>query len=103
MRNRHADAGERLFGWCARESRSVAGRKAMTDRDHALRLVRRAKQLEIGRGSIYYLPRPVSPADLTIMRRTGKLCLLYHSAKSRTLRNLLRQERVILGDGMSRR
>jgi putative transposase len=38
-----ADAGERFFGRCARESRSVAERKAMIDRDHKLPLARQAQ------------------------------------------------------------
>ena len=41
----------------------------MIDRDHELPLTHQAQQLEISRGSIYYLPRPVSSADLAIMRR----------------------------------
>ncbi|MDB5717749.1 MAG: transcriptional regulator, LysR family [Sphingomonas bacterium] len=41
----------------------------MIDRGHALPLVAQAQQLGISRGSIYYLPRAVSSADLTIMRR----------------------------------
>jgi len=36
----------------------------MIDRDHALPLARQAQQLEISHGSIYYLPRSVSSADL---------------------------------------
>ena len=72
MRRSRADAGERFSGRCARErdrrrmlgilqrlSRSVAERKAMIDRGHALPLVTQAQQLGIGRGSIYDLPRPV--------------------------------------------
>ena len=39
----------------------------MIDRGHALPLSAQARQLGISRGSIYYLPRPVSDSDLTIM------------------------------------
>ncbi len=46
------------------------------------------------RGSIYYLPLPVSIADLAIMRRIDELHLLYPFAGSRMLRDLLRQECV---------
>jgi hypothetical protein len=53
----------------ARDGRSVAERKAMPDRCRSLPLARQAQQLGISRSSIYYQPRPVSPADLTIMRR----------------------------------
>lgn len=90
--DRRADAGERFFVRCAREGRSVAERKAMIDRGHALPLVAQAQQLGISRGSIYYLPRAVPDADLAIMRRIDELHLLYPFAGSRMLRDLLRQE-----------
>ena len=61
----------------------------MIDRDHELPLTHQAQQLEISRGSIYYLPRPVSSADLAIMRRIDELHLLYPFAGSRMLRDLL--------------
>ena len=69
----------------------------MIDRDHELPLTHQAQQLEISRGSIYYLPRPVSSADLAIMRRINELHLLYPFAGSRMLRDLLRQEDVSIG------
>ncbi len=62
-----------------------------------------ARQLGISRGSIYYLPRPVSAADLAIMRRIDELHLLYPFAGSRMLRDLLRQEGVRSAGCMSRR
>jgi putative transposase len=43
-------------------------------------------------GSIYYLPKPVSAADLAIMRRIDELHLEFPFAGSRMLRDLLRQE-----------
>jgi hypothetical protein len=90
--DRQVDGGERFFVRCARKGRSVAERKAMIDRGHALPLIAQAQQLGISRGSIYYLPRPTSPADPTIMRRIDELHLLYPFAGSRMLRDLLRQE-----------
>jgi len=69
--DRRADAGERFFGRCAWEGQSVAERKAMIDRGHALPMSAQARQLGISLGSIYYLTRPVSDRDLTIMRRIG--------------------------------
>ena len=45
--------------------------------------------LGISRGSVYYLPRPVSPADLAIMRRIDELHLDFPFAGSRMLRDLL--------------
>jgi putative transposase len=64
----------------------------MIDRAHALPLARQARELGISRGSIYYLPKPVSAADLAIMRRIDELHLEFPFAGSRMLRDLLRQE-----------
>ena len=61
--DRRADAGERFFGSRARQSRP-AERKAMIDRTHDLPISRQAKALSISRGSVYYLPQPVSATDL---------------------------------------
>ncbi len=47
----------------------------MIDREHDLALTRQAEALNISRGSVYYLPRPVSDADLAIMRRLDRLHL----------------------------
>ncbi len=67
------------------------------DRGDALPLVAQARPLGISRGSIYYLPRPVSDADLAVMRRIDELHLLYPFAGSRMLRDLLRQEGSVVG------
>jgi putative transposase len=64
----------------------------MIDRDHGLSVSRQAKALGISRGSVYYLPRPTSEADLKLMRRMDELHLEYPFAGSRMLRGLLRQE-----------
>ena len=64
----------------------------MIERDHELSVSRQAKALGISRGSVYYLPRPVSDADLALMRRIDELHLEYPFAGSRMLRGLLRQE-----------
>ena len=69
----------------------------MIDRSHALPLGRQARELGISRGSVYYLPRPVSAADLTIMRRIDELHLEVPFAGSRMLRDLLRQEGIVIG------
>ncbi len=47
----------------------------MIDREHDLPIAKQAKALNISRGSVYYLPRPVSAADLSIMRRIDELHL----------------------------
>ena len=75
----------------------------MIDRDHDLPIVKQAKALGISRGSVYYLPRPVSPADLAVMRRMDELQLDFSFAGSRMLRDLLRQEGSGSVAGMSRR
>jgi len=61
----------------------------MIDRDHDLSVTRQAEILNISRGSIYYLPEPVSIADLTLMRRMDELHLEFPFAGSRMLRDLL--------------
>ncbi|NML91930.1 IS3 family transposase [Sphingobium sp. TB-6] len=98
----HAKIGELtlandFLGRRAREGRSVAERKAMIDRLHNLPLARQARELGISRGSVYYLPRPVSAADLEIMRRIDELHLEFPFAGSRMLRDLLRQEGIEIG------
>ena len=69
----------------------------MIDRGHALPLTRQAKLLKLSRGSLYYTARPVTPADLAVMRRIDELHLDYPFAGSRMLRDLLRGEGVVIG------
>jgi putative transposase len=61
----------------------------MIDRAHDLPITRQTKVLRISRGSVYYLPRPVSASDLEVMRRLDRLHLEYPFAGSRMLRGLL--------------
>ncbi len=61
----------------------------MIDRKHKLSITRQARALGISRGSVYYRPRPVSEADLTLMRRIDELHLDYPFAGSRMLQGLL--------------
>src|SRR5260221_14585223 len=82
--DRRADAGERFFGRSARQSR-FAERKAMIEAAHDLAITKQAKALNISRGSVYYLPRPVPEADLAIMRRLDRLHLEFPFAGSRML------------------
>ena len=49
----------------------------MIDREHDLSITKQAEILKISRGSVYYLPRPVSSADLEIMRQLDRLHLEY--------------------------
>ena len=69
----------------------------MIDRTHDLPITRQAKALNISRGSVYYLPRPVSVADLAIMRRLDRLHLEFPFAGSRMLRGLLAAEGCKIG------
>ena len=69
----------------------------MIDRTHDLPITRQAAVLNISRGSVYYLPRPVSETDLGIMRRLDRLHLEYPFAGSRMLRGLLAAEGCQIG------
>ena len=69
----------------------------MIDRAHNLPISKQAKALNISRGSVYYLPRPVSDADLAIMRRLDRLHLEFPFAGSRMLRGLLAAEGCKIG------
>ena len=69
----------------------------MIDGDHGLSITKQAKALGISRGSVYYLPRPVSPTDLAVMRRIDELHLEFPFAGSRMLRDLLNREGIAIG------
>jgi putative transposase len=69
----------------------------MIDREHDLPLTQQAAALNISRGSIYYLPQPVSAADLVLMRRVDELHLEFPFAGSRLLRDLLAAEGSQIG------
>ncbi len=69
----------------------------MIDRTHVLPLTRQAEVLKLSRSSLYYQPRPVSPADLAIMRRIDELHLDYPFGGGRMLRDLLGGEGVEIG------
>jgi len=69
----------------------------MIDRDHDLPISRQAEALGVSRGSVYYKPRPVSPEDLTLMRRIDELHLERPFAGSRMLRDFLAREGVEVG------
>jgi putative transposase len=69
----------------------------MIDRNHDLSVTRQAKLLGISRGSVYYLPRPVSEADLALMRRIDALHLDHPFMGARFLRRMLRREGFTVG------
>ena len=62
----------------------------MIDREHDCQLTKQAEALNISRGSVYYLPRPVSASDLEVMRLLDRLHLQFPFAGSRMLRRRLR-------------
>ena len=69
----------------------------MIDREHDLSITKQAEALNISRGSVYYLPRPVSANDLEVMRRLDRLHLQFPFAGSRMLRGLLAAEGCKIG------
>ena len=69
----------------------------MIDREHDLPISKQAEVLRISRGSVYYLPRPVSAPDLEVMRRLDRLHLEFPFAGSRMLRGLLVAEGCKIG------
>src|SRR6201987_4294852 len=69
----------------------------MIDRKHDLPISKQAEALNISRGSVYYLPRPVPKTELAIMHRLDLLHLEYPFAGSRMLRGLLAAEGCKIG------
>jgi putative transposase len=69
----------------------------MIDRDHALPIARQAQLLGMSRGSVYYLPRPTSEADLALMRRIDELHLEHPFMGARMLRRQLQREGAHVG------
>jgi putative transposase len=69
----------------------------MIDREHGLPVTKQAKILEVSRGSVYYLPRPVPARDLNLMRRMDELHMDYPFAGARMLCGLLNNEGLKVG------
>ena len=69
----------------------------MIDPEDELPISRQTEILQISRSSVYYKPRPVSEADLWLMRCIDELHLNYPFAGSRMLRDLLRQQGLEVG------
>ena len=57
----------------------------MIDRGHALSVTKQAEAAGIARSTVYYLPRPVSAADLELMRQIDWLHLEFPFAGARML------------------
>jgi hypothetical protein len=94
VKSLHAKIGE--LRRSAHQGR-FAERKAKIDRAHDLPIAKQAEALNISRGSVYNLPRPVSETDLAIMRRIDRLHLECPFAGSRMLRGLLAGEGCKIG------
>ena len=69
----------------------------MIDREHGLPVTKQAEVLNISRGSVYYLPRPVPTRDLTLMWRMDELHMDYPFAGARMLCGLLNGEGLAAG------
>jgi len=69
----------------------------MIDPCHDLPVLRQAELLEISHSNVYYLPRPVSQADLVLMRRIDELHLNFPFAGARMLRDMLKLEGFAVG------
>ena len=69
----HAKIGQLALENDFLESRAhqvgVAERFSVVDREHPLSVARPAKLLDISRSAVYDRPRPISDADLALMRR----------------------------------
>ncbi len=69
----------------------------MIDRTHRLSVTRQARLVGLSRASVYYAARPVSDAELALMRRIDALHLELPFTGSRMLRDLLQAEGVAIG------
>jgi hypothetical protein len=76
---------------------SESARKVMIMREHELSVTKQVKALRMSRGSVYYLPRPVSATDLEIVRLLDRLHLDFPFAGSLTLQGLLPAEGCKVG------
>ena len=69
----------------------------MVDRNHPLSVSRQAELLNISRGAVYYLPKPIGEADLALMRRIDELHLEHPFMGARMLRRTLAQAGIVVG------
>jgi len=69
----------------------------MIDREHKLSITRQAQLLNISRGTVYYLPRPASAADLALMRKLDELHLEHPFMGARMLRDQLVRQGIHAG------
>ena len=69
----------------------------MINREHDLSIKRQAELLGMSRGSVYYLPRAISKADLALMGSIDKLHLKHLFMGARMLRRILRRDGFSVG------
>ena len=69
----------------------------MIDRTHDLPLTRQAQVLGLSRGSLYYVPVPVSEADLDLMRAMDLIHTEYPHMGARQLRDQLKRRGLGVG------
>ena len=69
----------------------------MIDRTHKLTITRQAELLQVSRGTVYYLPKPTSAADLALMRRLDVLHLEHPFMGARMLRRQLQRQGIHVG------
>jgi putative transposase len=69
----------------------------MIDREHDLSISAQANLLGISRGTVYYLPRPISPQDLALMRKLDELHLEHPFMGARMLRRQLARQGIHAG------
>jgi putative transposase len=60
-------------------------------------IMRQCELLDLCRSSLYYQPRPVSPADLALMRRIDELHLAHPFLGARRLARMLQREGIEVG------
>jgi putative transposase len=70
----------------------------MIDSTHDLSIKRQAQPAGISRRAAYYLPQPVSQADLDLMRRVGVLHLEHPFMDTRMLRDMPKRQRDRQGE-----
>ncbi|MCA3238123.1 MAG: IS3 family transposase [Curvibacter sp.] len=75
----------------------IAERKAMINREHPLPITRQAQLLGMSRGTVYYLARTASAADLALMRRLDELHLEHPFMGARMLRDQLARDGLRVG------
>jgi len=69
----------------------------MINPEHDLPITRQAKLLDISRSAVYYVPRPISEADLNLMRRLDELHLEHPFMGARMKKRELAQEGIEVG------